>query len=171
MSIKEIWTTIPSSFYESRSWVTVRLCSWGYAWGYALEELSKQGYMHFNLMSSLNPITQVAGPYVPQFEIYWKKLDPENTGKVMFVHWKKVLGRLSKPLYSIKVMWTSTNMFQGGSHGCCTISQALRPLRPDFGQGEEKTMCWKGGHWPVAAIWYWLTCSVVLQDTILQMYL
>ena len=40
--------------------------------------------MHFNLMSSLNPITQVAGPYVPQFEIYWKKLDPENTGKVMF---------------------------------------------------------------------------------------
>ena len=27
-------------------------------------------------------MTQVAGPYVPQFEIYWKKLDPENTGKV-----------------------------------------------------------------------------------------
>ena len=90
-------------------------------------------------MSSLNPITQVAGPYVPQFEIYWKKLDPENTGKVMFVHWKKVLGRLSKPLYSIKVMWTSTNMFQGGSHGCCTIPQALRPLRPDSGKGWEIT--------------------------------
>ena len=54
--------------------------------------------MHFNLMSSLNPITQVAGPYVPQFEIYWKKLDPENTGKVMFVHWKREV--VKTPLFN-----------------------------------------------------------------------
>ena len=36
-------------------------------------------------LARLNCFTQVAGPYVPQFEIYWKKLDPENTGKVIFV--------------------------------------------------------------------------------------
>ena len=24
----------------------------------------------------------MAGPYVPQYEVYWKKLDPNGTGKV-----------------------------------------------------------------------------------------
>jgi epidermal growth factor receptor substrate 15 len=33
-------------------------------------------------MADFPPPEKVAGPYVPQFEIYWKKLDPENTGKV-----------------------------------------------------------------------------------------
>ena len=40
----------------------------------------------FNLRNiwNLTPflIYQIAGPYVPQFEIYWKKLDPNDTGKV-----------------------------------------------------------------------------------------
>jgi hypothetical protein len=25
----------------------------------------------------------VAGPFLPQFEIYWKRLDPNDTGKVL----------------------------------------------------------------------------------------
>jgi len=33
-------------------------------------------------MADFPPPEKVAGPYVPQFEIYWKKLDPDNTGKV-----------------------------------------------------------------------------------------
>ena len=71
----------------------------------------------------------MAGPYVPQFEIYWKKLDPENTGKVLFVFFV-VKKHLNEFKYGI---------LTGGSHGCCTIPQALRPLRPDSGKGWEIT--------------------------------
>ncbi len=28
-------------------------------------------------------LIQVAGPFLPQFEIYWKRLDPNDTGKVL----------------------------------------------------------------------------------------
>jgi hypothetical protein len=27
-------------------------------------------------------VLQVAGPFLPQFEIYWNRLDPQDTGKV-----------------------------------------------------------------------------------------
>ena len=40
--------------------------------------------LELDSLAHLNCLTQVAGPYVPQFEIYWKKLDPDNTGKVIF---------------------------------------------------------------------------------------
>ena len=78
-------------------------------------------------------MTQVAGPYVPQFEIYWKKLDPENTGKVD----KFFVIRIS--VISCKFTNSSCyNIFyQGCSYGRCTIPQALRLIRPNSGEGEK----------------------------------
>ena len=49
------------------------------------ENLAHMSSNGWTFITNFNHLTQVAGPYVPQFEIYWKKLDPENTGKVFLV--------------------------------------------------------------------------------------
>ena len=79
-------------------------------------------------------MTQVAGPYVPQFEIYWKKLDPENTGKVdnFFVTSDQNIGDCkftNNSCYNI--------FYQGCPYGRCTIPQAIRLIRPNSGEGEK----------------------------------
>ena len=61
----------------------------------------------------------MAGPYLPQFEIYWRKLDPEDSGKV-------------------KEANKQTNKSPGRPYVGCSVPQILRALRPDTGQGNKQ---------------------------------
>ena len=55
---------------------------------------------------------QIAGPFTPQYEIYWKKLDPSGTGKVLPLDAAKFLknsGLSDQTLGKVKLMMNLLN--------------------------------------------------------------